>query len=94
MSKEFRNDNGSSLNNDQDSNMLASLEAIEEAIKRELSDIDDKESNLTQEVQKEKIWKKAICQKAKQTQKSFGKLGANIKDKKSKQPKRYLVGWY
>ena len=93
MSKEFRNDNGSSLNNDQDSNMLASLEAIEEAIKRELSDIDDKESNLTQEVQKEKIWKKAICQKAKQTQKSFGKLGANIKDKKANSQKdTSLVG--
>ena len=93
MSKEFRNDNGSSLNNDQDSNMLASLEAIEEAIKRELSDIDDKESNLSQEVQKEKIWKKAICQKAKQTQKSFGKLGANIKDKKANSQKdTSLVG--
>ena len=93
MSKDFRNSNGNSQGNDQDANIFASIEAIEEAIKRELSDTDDKESNMTQEVKKENLWKKTICQKAKQTQKSFGKLGANIKDKKANSQKdTSLVG--
>ena len=71
MSKDFRNSNGNSQGNDQDANIFASIEAIEEAIKRELSDTDDKESNMTQEVKKENLWKKTICQKANQVKKTI-----------------------
>ena len=91
MSKDFRNSNGNSQGNDQDANIFASIEAIEEAIKRELSDTDDKESNMTQEVKKENLWKKTICQKANQVKKPFGKIGTNIKMKENS-PREPLQG--
>lgn len=64
MSKEIRNNSECSQSDEQDWNMINSIEDVEEAIKRELSDTTDGECEILTEVKHDKAnWKVVLSQK-------------------------------